>query len=46
MKKVELQKEGFDVTRIKDKLYFNSSGKYVPLDEALYNSIISGKTRV
>ena len=46
MKKVDLQKEGFNVTAIKDKMYFYSNGKYVPLDETLYNSIISGKTRV
>jgi hypothetical protein len=46
MKKVELQKEGFDIAGIKDQMYFYLSGKYVPLDETMYKDIMSGKIRV
>lgn len=44
-KKADLKKQGFDPSKTTDKLYFRDSeqGKYVPLDEALFNEITSGK---
>nr|CAD7602800.1 unnamed protein product [Timema genevievae] len=45
--KKELQKEGFDPTVIKDRLYFLSpSGTYELLTEDVYNQIFSGKIRL
>lgn len=41
--KLEYQKQGFDITRIKDKIYFLCKGVYVDLDENLYNDIMSKK---
>jgi fatty-acyl-CoA synthase len=40
-RKVDLVKEGFDPSAIKDEVYFNDSqqGAYVPLDGALYEKI-------
>lgn len=43
LKKLEYQEQGYDITRIKDKIYFLSKGTYVVLDERLYNDIISKK---
>ncbi len=44
---VELVKEGFDPSRIADPLLFRHDGlgRYVPLDQALYNDICAGKLR-
>nr|CAD7447794.1 unnamed protein product [Timema bartmani] len=45
--KKELQKEGFDPTVIKDRLYYLSpSGTYELLTEDVYNQIFSGKIRL
>lgn len=44
IKKTELQKEGFSL--IEDPIYFLLQGSYVPLTEEIYNSIMSGKTRL
>lgn len=48
LKKTQLQREGFDVNKIKDAVYFldAKSDKYVPLTGALYNDISAGKVRV
>ncbi|CAA9999530.1 unnamed protein product [Nesidiocoris tenuis] len=43
MKKVTLQKEGFDPTKIEDKLYVRQGATYVPLTAELYSSIVDGK---
>lgn len=41
LKKLELQKEGYDPNKIQDSLYFldNKQGKYVPLDKDLFEKI-------
>jgi solute carrier family 27 fatty acid transporter 1/4 len=44
--KVDLQKDGFDISRIKDALYFLRDGKYSPLDKTLYEDVISGRLRL
>nr|XP_039273171.1 long-chain fatty acid transport protein 4-like [Styela clava] len=48
LKKVNLTKEGFDIHRITDPLYFFDSKqkKYVPLDPDLYNKVMDGTVRV
>jgi len=46
MKKVELQKESFDVTKISDNIYFFSGDKYILMDNSLYTKIISGQVRL
>ena len=40
-RKLDLVKEGFDPSAIKDEVYFNDQqlGAYVPLDSALYEKI-------
>jgi fatty-acyl-CoA synthase len=40
-RKLDLVKEGFDPSAIKDELYFNDpmQGGYVPLDQTLYEKI-------
>lgn len=46
LKKVDLQKEGFDPSKINDSLYYlASNGKYQKLDKAVYEQIINGKLR-
>lgn len=46
MKKIDLQKEGFDVTKISDGIFFLCNGKYVRMDNELYSKIISGYLRL
>lgn len=47
MKKLDLQREGFDPVQIKDKLYYwNTSETYESLTEEIYNQILSGKIRL
>ncbi|KAK3867856.1 hypothetical protein Pcinc_026713 [Petrolisthes cinctipes] len=48
LKKVTIQKEGFDPTIIKDRLYFLDAKlkAYVPLTTDLYQAITAGKVRV
>lgn len=48
LKKVDLQKEGYDINRVKDKLYFYNAklNKYEILTEQIYENIISGKIRL
>jgi solute carrier family 27 fatty acid transporter 1/4 len=47
LKKLDLQKEGFDVRLIKDQLYFcNNKGVYENLTLEAYNDILAGKIRL
>lgn len=48
MKKTDLQKEGFDPSVIKDKLYYLDPklGKYLPLGPEEYKKINSGEIRL
>ena len=48
MRKVDYQKEGFDVEKIKDDIYFyeNASQSYIPFTSALHEQLKSGKMRV
>lgn len=47
MKKVDLQKEGFNPTEITDTLYYlDSSGTYSPLTRDVYEKINSGAIRL
>jgi fatty-acyl-CoA synthase len=47
-RKVDLVKEGFDPKRIADPLYYrdDARGRFVPLDETLYEEIVAGRARV
>ncbi|XP_033225126.1 long-chain fatty acid transport protein 4-like [Belonocnema kinseyi] len=46
LKKKNLQEDGFNITKIKDAVYFlEKSGTYVRLTESLYNDIIAEKVR-
>jgi fatty-acyl-CoA synthase len=47
-KKTELAREGFDLTVVRDPIYFDdpASKAYVPLDTALYERIDAGKIRL
>jgi fatty-acyl-CoA synthase len=47
-RKVDLVREGFDPRQISDAIYFRDSaqGRYVPLDAALCDSILTGETRL
>jgi len=48
LKKVDLQKEGFDVAKITDKLFFFDPKlkQYVELTQAIHDDICSGKIRL
>ena len=48
LKKNDLQKEGFDLSKITDPIYFLNAklGKYVKLDGELYRDIMAGKQKV
>lgn len=47
MKKIELQKEGFDPAIVHDKLYyFSSNGTYEPLNQEIFAQIETGKIRL
>ena len=43
--KEDLKKQGFDPSMIEDKLYFYQKGKYVKIDQPLYERIQSGEER-
>jgi fatty-acyl-CoA synthase len=47
-RKIHMAKEGFDPAQVPDAIFFDDPrvGAYVPLDEALYGQIVSGKVRV
>ncbi|CAL8118521.1 unnamed protein product [Orchesella dallaii] len=46
LQKIELQREAFDIDKIKDKLLFLENGTYVPLSRELHGKIVSGQVRV
>lgn len=48
LKKVDLQRDGYDITRTEDKLYFYNAkaNKYDPLTKEVYDSIVSGRARL
>ncbi|XP_063983457.1 long-chain fatty acid transport protein 4-like isoform X2 [Diachasmimorpha longicaudata] len=47
LKKINLQKEGFDPNKIQDKVYFRSGNKeYVEVTPELYQEIISGSAKL
>ena len=47
LKKINLQKEGFDPNKIQDKVYFRSGSKeYVEVTPELYQEIISGTAKL
>lgn len=46
IKKNELQEDGFDPIKIKDRLYFRFGKEYVPLTSQLYQDILKGLVRV
>lgn len=48
MKKVDLQKEGFDPSAMTDKLYYLDLklGKYLPLCPEEYQKIVTGQIRL
>jgi fatty-acyl-CoA synthase len=47
-KKIELARDGFDITVVRDPIYFDDPERpaYVPLDAALYGRIVAGKLRL
>ncbi|XP_066596387.1 long-chain fatty acid transport protein 4-like [Prorops nasuta] len=47
LKKINLQREGFDPNKIQDKVYFRSGNKeYVELTPEIYQEIISGSAKI
>lgn len=46
IKKTELQKDGFDPSKIKDKLYVRSGKEYVPMTSQLYQNILKGEIKI
>lgn len=47
MKKVDLQNDGYDLTKVSnDPLYFNEGKKFVPLSQELYEQILNGTKRL
>lgn len=48
MRKVDLQKEGYDPNKVTDKLYYLDPklDKYLPLGIEEYDKIISGQIRL
>jgi len=46
LRKVDLQKEGYDINKIQDKIYFYSNNKYIPLQHELYCKLMSGSLRL
>lgn len=46
LKKISLQKEGFDPNKIQDKVYFRTDKEYVEVTPELYQKIISGSTKL
>lgn len=45
---MELRKQGFDPSLVKDRLYFLDSrqGRYLPLDQAAFGRIQSGQQKL
>lgn len=43
---VDLQKEGYNIDNIQDKIYFYKNSKYIPLEQELYSKLMSGSLRL
>ena len=48
LRKVDYQKEAYDISRVKDPIYFleSASQSYVPLTTSLYQQLFSGQLRI
>jgi len=46
LKKMRLQTEGYDMSKVTDPLYFCTEGSFKPLDKILYDKINSGEIRL
>lgn len=46
MKKVDLQKDGFDPSVISDSLYYLNSGEFSIITKEIYEQINAGKIRL
>ena len=48
IRKVDLKKESFDVTKVQDKIYYMDvrSGKYKPVTPDIYKDICGGKIKL
>ena len=48
MRKVDYQKEGFDLTKVKDEIFFLDAGSqsYVPFEAEPYEKLKAGKIRI
>lgn len=46
--KTDLRRDGFNPSNVSDRLYFldSSRGRYIQLDEELYQSVLSGKHKL
>jgi hypothetical protein len=44
--KVELQKEGYDLEKVQDPLYFLSKDGYIPLESGLLRKIVCGMVKI
>lgn len=46
--KTELRRDGFDPSAVSDRLYFldASRGRFTPLDQELYDGIVTGKHKL
>lgn len=46
MKKVDLQKDGFDPSVISDSIYYLNGGEFSPVTKEIYEQINAGKIRL
>ncbi|KAL4100912.1 hypothetical protein QTP88_020937 [Uroleucon formosanum] len=46
LKKIDLQRDGYDIERIKDQVYYSNKGIYQELTIEAYTDIMSGKIRL
>lgn len=46
LKKLDLQRDGYDIERIKDQVYYSNKGIYQELTIEAYTDIMSGKIRL
>ena len=48
LRKVDYQKEGFDLTKVKDEIFFLDAGSqsYVPFEAEPYEKLKAGKMRI
>jgi fatty-acyl-CoA synthase len=45
-RKVDLQQQGFDITKISDPLYYRADAGYVPIDAELYQKLTAIRARL